>query len=234
MVVNQHLGQRVVARRVDTNEVPETRTLTRAEFLALSVAGAATLALPARAQEASRAVPPAPGGPRGGITADLIRDAEPLIGVAYPATARSGLVEKVKATREGLDKLRADPICNATPPAFVFRPEGRQPGTSTKIDVRYAGRKVLLPSGADDLAFFTVADLATLLRAKQISSVELTRYFLKRLETYGPGLNCVITLTPERALRTAALADARFAKGEVLSPLQGVPTGIKDLFAMLG
>ncbi|HEY6901519.1 MAG TPA: amidase, partial [Puia sp.] len=71
-------------------------------------------------------------------------------------------------------------------------------------------------------------------KRKKISSVELTTFFLERLKKYGPVLHCVIELTEDSALAQARRADASFAKGIIKSPLQGIPYGIKDLFAVKG
>lgn len=71
------------------------------------------------------------------------------------------------------------------------------------------------------------------LNKREISAVELTRAYIDRIEKYGPELNCYITTTPERALSDAATADARRAAGNAL-PLDGIPIGMKDLFATRG
>ncbi len=72
------------------------------------------------------------------------------------------------------------------------------------------------------------------LRKREISATELTRAHLDRIEKYGKDLNCYITTTPERALSDAAAADARYAAGENTLPLDGIPIGMKDLFATRG
>ena len=71
------------------------------------------------------------------------------------------------------------------------------------------------------------------LNKREISAVELTRAYLDRIEKYGTELNCYITITPERALSDAAASDARRAAGNAL-PLDGIPIGMKDLFATRG
>ena len=53
----------------------------------------------------------------------------------------------------------------------------------------------------------SIGELADRLADKQISSVELTRHFLARIERLNPALNAVITLTAEQALASAAAAD---------------------------
>ena len=92
----------------------------------------------------------------------------------------------------------------------------------------------VLPSDPNDLAFSSIPELASLLKRKKISSVQLTQLYLQRLKRFGPVLHCVIELTEDSALAQARRADANFAKGVIKSPLQGIPYGIKDLFAVKG
>jgi aspartyl-tRNA(Asn)/glutamyl-tRNA(Gln) amidotransferase subunit A len=80
---------------------------------------------------------------------------------------------------------------------------------------------------------FSIGELAAQLAAKKISSVELARYFLARIERFNPVLNAVITLTAEQALESAAAADARLAAGEK-GPLLGIPLIHKDIFCTDG
>jgi aspartyl-tRNA(Asn)/glutamyl-tRNA(Gln) amidotransferase subunit A len=85
-----------------------------------------------------------------------------------------------------------------------------------------------------EIAFLPVRKLGDLLRFKQISSVELTKLYLSRLESIGPKLNAVVTVMRDRALREAAQADKDFAAGVDRGPLQGIPYGVKDLLAAVG
>ena len=83
----------------------------------------------------------------------------------------------------------------------------------------------------EDIAFATISELQALLAAKRISSVELTRLYLDRLQTYGHVYNAVVTILHERALREASRADRERARGIVRGPLHGIPYGVKDLLA---
>lgn len=92
-----------------------------------------------------------------------------------------------------------------------------------------------MPSlSADELGFTSATELGRLLRAKKISSVELTRLFLDRLSSHGPRFNALAELTPELALRQARQADLLIKRGRNASPLVGVPYGAKDLLATKG
>ncbi|MBM3297359.1 MAG: amidase, partial [Candidatus Aminicenantes bacterium] len=79
-----------------------------------------------------------------------------------------------------------------------------------------------------------VTKLAALLRARKITSTELTQLYLDRLKTYGPRLECVITLTEELALEQARRADAEISAGRYRGPLHGIPWGAKDLLSTKG
>ena len=78
----------------------------------------------------------------------------------------------------------------------------------------------------------TVAELSRALRRKEISSVELTRVFLERINKYKD-LNAFITVDPERSLAQAKAADARIARGQA-GALTGVPIAQKDIFCADG
>ena len=79
----------------------------------------------------------------------------------------------------------------------------------------------------------SLGQLAEHLGAGQLSSVELTRHFLARIERLNPSLNALITLTADAALAAAASADARLAAGET-GPLLGIPLIHKDIFCTDG
>lgn len=77
----------------------------------------------------------------------------------------------------------------------------------------------------------TIKDAAAALRAKEITSAELTAALLEKIRDLNPTLGAFITVTEETAMREAAAADKRFAEGIDLGPLQGIPYGVKDIIA---
>src|SRR3974390_559460 len=79
----------------------------------------------------------------------------------------------------------------------------------------------------------SIGELAERLGKRQISSVELTRHLLGRIERLNPVLNAFITVTAERALNDAAAADGRLEAGE-RGPLLGIPLIHKDIFCTDG
>src|SRR3989475_630022 len=93
---------------------------------------------------------------------------------------------------------------------------------------------VALPSRAQNvpsnLNEATVAQLQSMMASGQLTSVQLTQYYIDRingLDQNGPGVNAVIELNPD-ALSIAASLDTMRAKGKVLGPLHGIPVLVKD------
>ena len=87
-----------------------------------------------------------------------------------------------------------------------------------------------------ELAFLEISELAEKLRNKEISSVELTKYFLQRIKEYDgeSGLNAFLTVTEEEALGQAQDADKVLASDPNASLLTGIPYAAKDLFSTKG
>ena len=80
----------------------------------------------------------------------------------------------------------------------------------------------------------TIQEAARKLRAREVSSVELTKESLRRIHEQQPRLNAFITITDEVALEQAKQADDNFARGIDRGPLQGIPYALKDLFKTAG
>ena len=79
----------------------------------------------------------------------------------------------------------------------------------------------------------TIAEAREALRARAISAAELTDAYLAAIEKANDQLNAYVAVTPERARSMAGASDERLARGEA-GPLEGIPLGIKDLFATEG
>ncbi len=91
-----------------------------------------------------------------------------------------------------------------------------------------------LPSNSEDIAFAPVTKLSRWIEERKITSEELTRLYLKRLNVFDRKLRCVITLTPDMALAQAKKADQEIAAGKYRGPLHGIPWGGKDLLDTAG
>jgi aspartyl-tRNA(Asn)/glutamyl-tRNA(Gln) amidotransferase subunit A len=84
-----------------------------------------------------------------------------------------------------------------------------------------------------DLTDLTIDEARRRLHAGALTSTELTRAAIERIEQTEPGLHSFITLTPELALEQAAAADARLAGGDAPA-LCGIPLAIKDVILTAG
>ncbi|MBA2501846.1 MAG: amidase [Pyrinomonadaceae bacterium] len=82
-----------------------------------------------------------------------------------------------------------------------------------------------------DVHFSTISELASQIRARRVSAVELTESYLARLEKFGASLGAVAHLMRESALTEARQADAEIRRGRYRGALHGIPYGAKDLLA---
>lgn len=171
-----------------------------------------------------------------GIDKNMVAQAAELIGLEFTEAEIDSMMDGLNRQRNAYQELRADTITNDVPPAIVFNPLPlgyRVP--EKQIHIKYSTiRKVKLPTNKNDLAFYSVQELAHLIKSKQISSVDLTKFFIERLKKHDKTLHCVITINEERALERAAWADKEIAAGRYRSMLMGIPYGAKDLLASKG
>lgn len=79
-----------------------------------------------------------------------------------------------------------------------------------------------------------ITEAAKLIRAKQLSPVELTKSLLEKISSLDGEINSFVTVDEKSALRSAETAEKEMAKGELKSPLHGIPIALKDLFAVGG
>ncbi len=86
----------------------------------------------------------------------------------------------------------------------------------------------------DELAWLSAAEAAARFRGRSLSPVELADALLARIERLQPTVNAFVHVDPERTLRDACASAERWAKGEPLGPLDGVPVSVKDLVLCAG
>jgi len=84
-----------------------------------------------------------------------------------------------------------------------------------------------------DLTKLSLAEARKGLKDKSFTATELTDSYISAIEAANPKLNAYVATTPEQARDMAKASDARLARGEA-GPLEGIPLGIKDLFATKG
>lgn len=178
----------------------------------------------------------APDDPKKPLTSDMAEVASRLFGLEFTPAERDSMLDNLNDFRTDYDALRKVDLPNDVAPALYFNPlpAGFKIATGPSSFRASVPGKVTLPTNRDELAFYSVGQLGELIRTRQISSVELTRFFLNRLKTYDATLHCVITLTDDLALQQAARADAELKAGKYRGPLHGIPYGAKDLLAKRG
>ncbi|MCV2394046.1 Asp-tRNA(Asn)/Glu-tRNA(Gln) amidotransferase subunit GatA [Actinotalea sp. M2MS4P-6] len=86
----------------------------------------------------------------------------------------------------------------------------------------------------DDLTRRSAADLAGLLAAGEVTSVELTQAHLDRIAAVDGAVHAYLHVSPDEALATARVVDARRTAGDELHPLAGVPIAVKDVVVTEG
>ena len=89
-------------------------------------------------------------------------------------------------------------------------------------------------STSNDICRMDAVSLATLIRSKKLSAVEVTRAVLDRMERLDSQLHAFCTPTPEFAIAAAEQVDKSLASGAALGPLAGVPVSVKDLICTKG
>lgn len=176
-----------------------------------------------------------PGGGES-INRRNIASAERLVGLSFNPVERDSMLESVRDNRESYRRIRELNLDNAVPPALQFnpRPVGKRFESRHQGSVPAAPGKIRRPADLDEVAFYSLGELAELIRTRQVTSTELTSLYLDRLKRFGPRLECVVTLTEELAREQAARADAEIAAGNYRGPLHGIPYGAKDLLAVKG
>lgn len=172
----------------------------------------------------------------GAITVQDALAAQKLFGLEFSDAKIELMLRGLNDQLESYAALRQFPLSNSVPPALQFNPvpAGMQFETARRKVKTSSPGKVKLPANPDELAFYSVGEMAVLLRTRQITSEQLTRFFLERIERYGPALECVVTVTAERALAEARRADREISAGRYRGLLHGIPYAAKDLFATRG
>ena len=140
------------------------------------------------------------------LTTAVIQQAEKLIGIDFTDSEADSMLSGLEDQRKDYAELRKLKIANSVSPALVFNPvpPGYEfPDKTSGFSVKET-RGVRLPENRDELAYYSIGELAALLKSRQITSVELTRFFLDRLKRNENSLHHVITYTEELALKQAA------------------------------
>lgn len=165
-----------------------------------------------------------------------IQHSQRLIGLDFDKDRIDGLYGYLQENKKGYDSLRSYPIPDETFPAILFDPHpvGFQFPEKRENPAFQIPADVALPDSLEKLAFYSIPQLASLIKHQKITSEALTRLYIDRIKRYDAQLQSVITLTEDLALKQAKQADQEIAAGNYRGILHGIPYGVKDLLAVEG
>ncbi len=171
------------------------------------------------------------------VTVEMVKQAEWIAGLELTDKEREETAGSIGRALGSFEQLRKFPLGYEVPPALAFVPSPglrQAEGVRRNQAVATEGNAPKRPDSEEGLAFLPVTELSALVKARQVSSMELTRLYLGRLKRFDPLLKCVITLTEDLALKQASKADSEIAAGIYRGPLHGIPWGAKDLISYPG
>lgn len=87
---------------------------------------------------------------------------------------------------------------------------------------------------SDELTQPSAVELASMIRTRKVSSVDVTKAVLDRIEQHNPAINAFVTIHREEALCSAQKADEALMSGQRVGPLNGVPFHVKDNLYVAG
>lgn len=188
---------------------------------------------------------------RSEITAEMVREASWQSRVQLSEEHCEEIAKKLTVKAKSIQALRSVSIDENTPMAMVFMPAAFvEPSTRfghvSRNEPAIQHQSAWDPKSIESLelpkfdrdkleqvAFWTVEQLATGLRRKLFTSQQLTSMYLERLKKYDPQLLCVVSYN-EKANEAAKRADELLASGKDLGVLHGIPWGAKDIISVPG
>ncbi len=191
-------------------ELEETQGIDRRDFVfwSLATAAATTFGFGARALAQAPATAAAGNAPQQAALPEL-GNGEPVSWTFQPYHEGTGaLMEKLINERGAAAFQRA---------TFVVLP--------------WTGK---VPTDPTEIAFLPAHRLSALIKARHITSTQLTRIYLDRIKRLDQTLLCAVTIMEDQAMAEAAKADADLKAGWYHGPLHGIPYGVKDLFSVKG
>ncbi|HET6995349.1 MAG TPA: amidase [Chitinophagaceae bacterium] len=165
----------------------------------------------------------------------LVRNTVGLYDLEFTDAEADSMLAQLRFNKTLYKGMHQTLPANDIPYPFAFNPlpfGNSIPSNQQKINWQLPN--IPMPASENELAFYSLSQLASLIKNKKISSVELTRFFIGRLKKWGDTLESVVTLTEDLAMQQAKQADEELKKGVYRGLLHGIPYGLKDLFAVRG
>ena len=161
---------------------------------------------------------------------------EKFLGLTFSQPEIDSMYGSVRGTVGEIKKMHNYHLDNSVPMTLHHSPvlPGMKFNIIQKTVVWNIPSNIKLPANKNDLAFYSLLELASLIKNKKITSADLTKFFIERLKKYGDTLQCVISLTEDIAMQQATQADKDISAGKYRGALHGIPYGLKDLFAVKG
>lgn len=165
-----------------------------------------------------------------------VRQAQQLIGVSFSEQNLDTIYPYLERNKAGYDSLRNHSIPIEVMPAIRFDPipHGFKARPQALPSVWTVADSIALPRNRDDLAFYSIPELASLIKHRQLTSVALTEFFIARIKKYDSVLQSTITITEKMAFAQARKLDKELENGTYRGILHGIPYGVKDLMAVEG
>ncbi|MBO6497170.1 MAG: amidase [Roseivirga sp.] len=166
-----------------------------------------------------------------------IKSAQRLYGLEFDKAGIDTMYHYLGRNKRGYENLREYQVDNETFPALTFNPHPsgfEMPTGQQQILQSEVSDNIVLPATDEEIAFLNIPELASLIKARKITSEQLTNIYLERIEKHDGQLQSVITVTKELALKQARKADKEIAAGNYKGILHGIPYGVKDLMAVEG
>lgn len=164
-----------------------------------------------------------------------VKKAQKVIGLEFSQNSIDTMYRYLGRNADGYDSLRTYQLDNEVFPVLLFDPHPNDfVIPKAQKEIIWTAEEISLPANKEELAFFSIRQLAYLIQNQQITSEELTRLFLNRIKKHDSTLLAVTTTTEKRALAQAKQADAAIKAGNYKGLLHGIPYGVKDLMALEG
>ncbi len=169
------------------------------------------------------------------ISINDVRAAENIASLRFTEAKEDSMLSGLQDHVHTYDQMHRYNLDNAIPMPVAFSPVlPYMKFAKQQQEVKFDLPAVELPANKEDLAFYSIKQLAALIKSEKITSTALTKIFLDRLKRWGDTLHCVVSLTEDIALKEAAKADEEIQSGHYRGLLHGIPYGLKDLFAVSG
>ncbi len=171
-----------------------------------------------------------------GIVVKDLQHAQKIIGLNFTLQEQDSMLGDLNDRLKAYKALRDYPLTNNIPPSLIFNPV--PPDfyiNNNKRRIHWEiPENIEFPEDKNKLAFYSILELASLLKYQKVTSTDLTSFFINRLKEHGDTLQCVITVTEKLAMQQAEKADLEISGGNYKGPLHGIPYGVKDLLSVEG